>query len=69
MAEACRRCGGPGPVFHLEGIGYCHDCLELSFRWIRNYRLLDRRSPRREPRGFGRRWTDVLTGEQQKADS
>jgi len=33
----------------------------MSFRSVSRYRLVDRRDPDREPRGYGRRWSDVLT--------
>ncbi|HET9793352.1 MAG TPA: hypothetical protein VFS34_02730 [Thermoanaerobaculia bacterium] len=69
VTGTCHRCGVEGPLFILEGARYCRPCMELSFRAVRNYRLLERRNPRREPRGFGRRWTDILTEERPKPDS
>jgi hypothetical protein len=33
----------------------------MSFRSVSRYRLVDRRNPDGEPRGYGRRWSDVLT--------
>lgn len=60
MAESCYRCGSPGPLLSLQGKLYCRPCCELSFRALPRYRRVERRNPEREPRGFGRRWTDVL---------
>jgi len=65
MAEHCRRCGAIEGLFPIEGRLYCRPCTELSFRTVSRFRLYDRRDPQRDPRGYGRRWTDVLTGEKQ----
>jgi hypothetical protein len=60
MTDVCYRCGSPGPLVLLQGKQYCRPCCELSFRSLPRYRRLERRDPQREPRGFGRRWTDIL---------
>jgi len=61
MAETCRRCGANGSLYPIGKELYCRGCFEMSFRVVSRYRLLDRRDARREPRGYGRRWTDDLT--------
>jgi hypothetical protein len=61
MSGTCHRCGSSSLLFPLQGKRYCRPCVELSFRSVSRYRLIDRRDPSREPRGYGRRWTDVLT--------
>jgi len=50
-------------VFTLDGGSYCMNCCELAFRSLPRWRGVERRDARREPRGFGRRWTDVLVAD------
>ncbi|HWC65115.1 MAG TPA: hypothetical protein VG777_03455 [Thermoanaerobaculia bacterium] len=69
MVDLCRRCGAAGPLFPIGKELYCRRCFEMSFRVVSRYRLLDRRDPRREPRGYGRRFTDRLTESPRPDDS
>lgn len=63
MIDRCARCGAQGRVFPLDRGVYCLNCCELSFRNRPRWRGIERRDPRREPRGYGRRWTDVLAAD------
>ncbi len=49
-------------LFPVDGELYCRPCTEVSFRSVSRYRLYDRRNSLHDPRGYGRRWTDVLIG-------
>lgn len=69
VVDFCRRCGAAGSSFFLGKDSYCRDCFEMSFRVASPYRLHERRDPQREPRGYGRRFTDRLTGVWRRDDS
>jgi len=60
MSGVCSRCGASGSVFQVAGRDYCERCSTLCINDRPDYRKSDRRRPRNEPRGFGRRFQDPV---------
>jgi hypothetical protein len=47
-------------MFPIADQAYCESCAQLCINDRPDYRKADRRNPRHEPRGYGRRFRDSV---------
>ena len=60
MFDYCFRCGAYARVVSIDDHVYCPRCAELGLNERPNARKPDRRNPEHPPRGYGRRFRDIV---------
>ena len=60
MFDYCFRCGVYARTFAIGEHVFCPRCAELGLNDRPDYRRTDRRSSEHPPRGFGRRFRDII---------
>ncbi|HET7453769.1 MAG TPA: hypothetical protein VFL12_13565 [Thermoanaerobaculia bacterium] len=60
MFDYCFRCGVYARAVPMGDHVYCPRCAEIGLNDRPNYRNPERRAPEHAPRGFGRRFRDIL---------
>ncbi len=60
MFDYCFRCGVYARACPIGDRVYCQKCAELGLNDHPQYRKTERRSPEHPPRGYGRRFRDIV---------